>query len=151
MGGCLTYIVASFPALPSFPSTESWVGAGHKTITSLTTDIIFLCQLAQARPHNVLHFLVICCRKPSLQNIFREIKFRSLMRLGKFFNNENFLIYGIPSVNYNTAISRKILLCSYLSTGLGPELCSLTGQTHFTKREGEGSGELGVSHWNASS
>ena len=102
VGGCLTYIVASFPALPSFPSTESWVGPGHKTITSLITDIIFLCQLAQARPHNVLHFLVICCRKTSLQNIFREIKFRSLMRLRKIFNNENFLISNNAADSRNT-------------------------------------------------
>ena len=53
----------------------------------------------------------------------------------------------ILSVHYNTAISSEIVLCSYPSTGLGPGLCSLTSQTHFTKREG--SGELGVSHWNA--
>ena len=45
-------------ALPNFPSTESWAGPGHKTITSLITDLKFLYQLAQARPHNVLHFLV---------------------------------------------------------------------------------------------
>ena len=28
-------------------------------IISLISDIIFLCQLAQARLHNVLHFLVV--------------------------------------------------------------------------------------------
>ena len=27
-------------------------------VGALISDIIFLCQLAQARPHNVLHFLV---------------------------------------------------------------------------------------------
>ena len=42
----------------------------------------------------------------------------------------------------NMVISSEIMLCSYPSTGLGPGLCSLTSQTHFTKREG--SGELGV-------
>ena len=30
-------------------------------VTSLISDIIFLYQLVQARPHNVLHFLVIFC------------------------------------------------------------------------------------------
>ena len=30
-----------------------------------------------------------------LYKIFREINFRSLMRIRKFFNNENFPIYGI--------------------------------------------------------
>ena len=52
----ICHSVASFPALPSFPSTESWGGPGHETITTSMT--IFLYQLAQARPHNVLHFLV---------------------------------------------------------------------------------------------
>ena len=37
---------------------KNWVGPGHEAITSLISDIIFLYQLAQARPHNVLHFLV---------------------------------------------------------------------------------------------
>ena len=47
------------------------------------------------------------------------------------------------------AIGSEIVLCSDPSTGLGAGLCSLTSQTHFTKRMG--SGELGVklSHWNA--
>ena len=78
-----------------------------------------------------------------------RLNFVALCDCENFSTTQNFLIYSIPSVNYNTAISYKILLCSYPSTGLGPGLCSLTGQTHFTKWEGEGSGELGVSHWNA--
>ena len=49
------YYIVAFPALPRFPSTESWAGPGHKTITSLISDNILY---AQARPHNVLHFLV---------------------------------------------------------------------------------------------
>ena len=49
-------LICYIPALPRFSSTESWTGPGHKTITSLTSDIIVLYQLAQAR--NVLHFLV---------------------------------------------------------------------------------------------
>ena len=46
----ISYIIPSFPALPSFPSMKNWVGPGHEAITSLISDIIFLYQLAQARP-----------------------------------------------------------------------------------------------------
>ena len=40
------------------------------------------------------------------------------------------------------ANSFEMVLCSDSSTGLGPGLCSLTSQMHFTKMEG--SGELCV-------
>ena len=42
-------------------------------VTSLISDMIFLYQLAQARPHNVLHFLVVlvlCGRWPRNKSIF---------------------------------------------------------------------------------
>ena len=49
------------------------------------------CGIAQS----IIRIVIIRCRKNSLQKIFCEINFRSLMRLRKFFNNENFPIYGI--------------------------------------------------------
>ena len=52
----MCYSIASFQALPSFPSTKRWAGPGHKAIT--TSETIFLFQLAQARAHNVLFHLV---------------------------------------------------------------------------------------------
>ena len=56
----ISYIIPSFPALPSFPCiNEKLGGAWAEAITSLISDIIFLYQLAQAHPHNVLHFLVM--------------------------------------------------------------------------------------------
>ena len=42
-----------------------------------------------------------CRKKKTLQKMFHEINFRSLVRLRKFFNNENFPIYGMkPGLMY---------------------------------------------------
>ena len=45
------------------PVNGEWIlhvgGCLTSSVTSLTSDMIFLYQLAQARPHNVLHFLVL--------------------------------------------------------------------------------------------
>ena len=44
---------------------------------------------------SIIRIVFIRCRKNSLEKIFREINFRSLMQLRKIFNNENFPIYGM--------------------------------------------------------
>ena len=40
------------------PSCQLALNINFEDVTSLISDIIFLYQLAQAYPHNVLHFLV---------------------------------------------------------------------------------------------
>ena len=40
------------------PSCQLALNINFEDVTSLIRDIIFLYQLAQAHPHNVLHFLV---------------------------------------------------------------------------------------------
>ena len=44
------------------PSCQLALNMNFEDVTSLTnSSVTYSCQLAQARPHNVLHFLVIIC------------------------------------------------------------------------------------------